>query len=111
LDQADRTLLRKLFTTTTKQATNIIQLDILVVGPHGGVAVDEVCQVVLDEVLARHAAVHRVPVTELSPQLVQGGLRDAALVGVLVRLAVNVVPHFQCQLLRPVKERDTQTVN
>jgi hypothetical protein len=61
---------------------------------------------VLDEVFARHAAVHRVPVTELSPQLVQGGLGDAALVGVLVRLAVNIVPHFQCQLLRPVRKKE-----
>ena len=37
--------------------------------PDGLVVVQEVGEVVLDEVLARHPQVHRVPVAELSTQL------------------------------------------
>ena len=37
--------------------------------PDGLVVVQEVGEVVLDEVLARHSQVHRIPVAELSTQL------------------------------------------
>ena len=76
-------------------------------------AVDEVGEVVLDQVLAGHAHIHGVPVLELGPQAVQGGLGDAALAGVVVALQEDVVPHLQAHLLRPapiVTETVTMTM-
>ena len=64
-------------------------------------AVDEVGEVVLDQVLAGHAHVHGVPVLELGSQTIQRCLGDVTPAGVAVRLQEDVVPHLQAQLLWP----------
>lgn len=55
--------------------------DLLLLLKDGRVVVEGVCEVVWDQVLARHAQIQRVPVHELVPQLVQVLLGDLALLG------------------------------
>mmetsp|Transcript_103546 Transcript_103546/g.178432 ORF Transcript_103546/g.178432 Transcript_103546/m.178432 type:complete len:471 (+) Transcript_103546:891-2303(+) len=69
-------------------------------GEHGCMVVEAHCQVVLDEVLARHTHVHRVPEQELIPHLLQSVLGDGGLQCVQGRASKeDIVPDSVGQLL------------